>query len=114
MRNPFRHQGIKPDFDDDAELWSNKRAMVYGSSDKFTVILGSSRGVFDIDIRTYERMTGKQVVQLSMNGASPRTALDDLANDPKFKGKLILDVTETLFFNNQQRPGGGYRSKFVP
>jgi hypothetical protein len=49
-----------------------------------------------------------------MNGASPRTALDDLVNDPKSKGKLILDVTETLFFNNQQRPGGGYRSKFVP
>ena len=49
-----------------------------------------------------------------MNGASPGTALDDLVNDPKFKDKLILGVTETLFFNDQQRPGGGYRSKFVP
>ncbi len=96
----LRHRGIKPDFDDDAELWANKRAMIYKPADQATVILGSSRGVFDIDIPTYERMTGKQAVQLSMNGSSPRTVLDDLANDPEFKGKLILDVTETLFFNN--------------
>jgi hypothetical protein len=96
----LRGQGIKPDYDDDAELWANKRAMIYQPANKTTVILGSSRGVFDIDIPTYEHMTGKQVVQLSMVGSTPRTVFDDLANDPDFKGKLIFDVTETLFFNN--------------
>ena len=96
----LRSQGIKPDFDDDAELWANKRAMVYEPADKATVILGSSRGAFDFDISTYEHLTGKHAIQLSIEGSSPRTVFDDLANDPNFKGKLILDVTETLFFNN--------------
>src|ERR1700712_544562 len=96
----LRKQGIKPDFDDDAEIWASKRAMIYEPADKATVILGSSRGKFDIDIPTYERLTGKHAIQLSMDGSSPRTVFDDLANDPNFKGKLILDVTETLFFNN--------------
>jgi hypothetical protein len=96
----LRRQGIKPDYDDDAELWANKRAMVYEPADQSTVILGSSRGVFDIDIPTYERMTGKRAIQLSIVGSSPRTLFDDLANDPNFKGKLIVDVTEMVFFNN--------------
>ena len=96
----LRQNGIKPDYDNGAELWTNKRKMVYEPSDKSTVILGSSRGAYDIDIPTYERTTGKRAIQLCMDGSSPRTVFDDLANDPKFKGKVILDVTEMLFFNN--------------
>ena len=96
----LRQRGVKPDFDNDADLWTNKRKMVYEPSDQATVILGSSRAAYDIDIPTYEHLTGKRAVQLSMDGSSPRTVFDDLANDPKFKGKVILDVTEMLFYNN--------------
>jgi hypothetical protein len=33
-------------------------------------------------------------------GSSPRPVLEDLANDPNFKGKVVIDVTEGLFFSN--------------
>jgi hypothetical protein len=38
-------------------------------------------------------------VQLSLVGTDPRPLLSDLASDPRFKGKLIVDVTEDLFFS---------------
>ena len=38
-----------------------------------------------------------------MVGTSPRPFLDDLANDKKFKGKLIIDVTEGSFFNRNKK-----------
>jgi hypothetical protein len=34
-----------------------------------------------------------------MVGSNPRPFLHDLASDPKFKGRLIVDVTEGLFFS---------------
>ncbi len=36
----------------------------------------------------------------ALEGSSPRPVLDDLANDPHFKGRLVVDVTEGLFFSN--------------
>jgi len=35
---------------------------------------------------------------LAIEGSCPRPILEDLANDQNFKGKLIVDVTEGLFF----------------
>jgi hypothetical protein len=95
----LRMQGFKPDYDDGPELWANKRAMVYEPANKSTVFIGSSRIKYDLDIPTWEGITGNHAIQLAMVGSSPRLFLDDLANDPNFKGKLIVDVTEILFFN---------------
>jgi hypothetical protein len=99
----LRHKGVPTDFDDNDELWANKRAMVYEPADKATVFIGSSRIKYDLDIPTWEKITGKHAIQLAMVGSSPRLFLTDLANDPKFKGKLIIDVTEVLFFSQAPR-----------
>ena len=40
--------------------------MAYGSSDKFTLILGSSRGVFDIDIPTYFKLDDMEKIRLAI------------------------------------------------
>jgi hypothetical protein len=72
--------------------------MVYEPADKATVFIGSSRNKYDLDIPTWESMTGDHAVQLAIEGNSPLPVLDDLANDKNFKGKLIVDVTEILFF----------------
>jgi hypothetical protein len=95
----LRQKGAVPDYDDNAELWAHTRAMVYEPADKATVFIGSSRIKYDLDIPTWESLTGKHAIQLAMVGSSPRPFLDDLANDPNFKGKLVVDVTEVLFFN---------------
>ena len=94
----LRSKGVTIAYDDGSELWSNKRAKVYAPSDEATVFIGSSRNKFDLDIDTWRSVTGEDAIQLAFEGASPLPILDDLAADPKFKGKLMIDVTEGLFF----------------
>jgi hypothetical protein len=94
----IRQKGADPSFDDNEALWANKRGMVYEAKDKATVFIGSSRIKFDLDIPTWEAMTGNHAIQLANVGSSPRPVMQDLANDPNFKGRLVVDVTEGLFF----------------
>jgi hypothetical protein len=96
----LRNLGNKVSYDDNEALWSDKRALVYEPSDKAIVFAGSSRIKYDLDIPTWEALTGKQAVQLANVGSSPRLVLKDLANDENFKGKLIVDVTEDVFFSD--------------
>lgn len=96
----LRNKGVQISYDDGPPLWANKRTMVYEPADKAVVFIGSSRIKYDLDIPTWERITNAHAVQLAVEGSSPVPALLDLANDPNFKGRLIVDVTEGLFFSN--------------
>lgn len=96
----LRHIGTTIDYDDGKELWADKRAHVYDSPEKTTVFIGSSRIKFDLDIDTWQKLTGREAVQLSIVGNTPMPILRDLGNDTNFKGKLVVDVTEPLFFAN--------------
>ncbi len=104
----LRAQKLKVAYDDGEVLWSDKRAMVYESPDKATVFIGSSRNKYDLDIATWQNFTGDHPIQLAIEGECPRLVLQDLANDKNFRGKLIVDVTEGLFFssapNNNTKP----------
>lgn len=95
----WRSKGFEATYNDDKILWATKRAEIYQPIDKATVFIGSSRIKFDLDISTWEEVTGEQAVQLALVGTSPRLLLQDLANDENFKGKLVVDVTEVLFFS---------------
>ncbi|MEP7164116.1 MAG: hypothetical protein ABI741_05440 [Ferruginibacter sp.] len=103
-----RNKGFDASFDDDPSLWSDKRKMVYEPPDKATVFIGSSRIKFDLDINTWENITGDHAIQLACVGSTPVPFLESLANDKNFKGKLVVDVTEVLFFstspNNRETP----------
>lgn len=96
----LRLQGIPADFDDNSPLWANSRAKACKPADKTIVFIGSSRIKFDLDISTWNSLTAVKPIQLAMVGSCPRPVLEDLANDPNFKGKLVIDVTEGLFFSN--------------
>jgi hypothetical protein len=98
----LRHTGVTVTYDNGKELWADKRSMVYESSEKATVFIGSSRIKYDLDIATWEKITGKHAIQLAAEGSTPVPVLVDLGNDPKFKGKLVVDVTEMLFFSPPQ------------
>ena len=98
----LRSKGLKISYDDDESLWADKRARIYQPADEATVLIGSSRNKFDIDIPTWENLTGDKVIQLACVGSTPLPVLDNLANDENFKGKLIVDVTEILFFSPAQ------------
>lgn len=96
----LRHTGVTISYDNGKELWADKRAMVYESN--ATVFIGSSRIKYDLDIDTWAKVTGRKAIQLAVEGTSPVPALEDFGNDARFKGKLVVDVTEGLFFS----PGG--------
>jgi len=114
----LRHKGAVTDYDDSPELWAHSRAMVYEPANKATIFIGSSRIKYDLDIPTWETATGNHAIQLAMVGSSPRHFLSDLADDPNFKGKLIVDVTEVLFFSKRgnESPDAGinYYKKRTP
>ncbi len=94
----WRNRGFKVSYNDDEALWAYTRAMIYESSAARPVLIGSSRIKFDLDLNTWERIAGEKPIQLALEGTNPRPLLADLANDPKFKGTIIMGVTEVLFF----------------
>jgi len=94
----WRSRGFDISFNDDKVMWSSKRKQVYNHNDKATVFIGGSRIKFDLDIPTWEKLTGEQAIQLAFVGTSPRPVLHHLARDRKFKGKVVIDVTEPSFF----------------
>lgn len=108
----WRHKGYDRGYNDDEGLWRKNRLKVYEPMDKATVFIGSSRIKFDLDIPTWEKTTGEKVVQLALHGSNPRPALVDLGNDENFKGKLIIDVTEGLFFGTWPEVGMNKRVKY--
>ncbi|GAB3896993.1 hypothetical protein GCM10028803_14990 [Larkinella knui] len=93
-----RSQHLGLSFNDDESLWAHTRKEIYQSSPSRPVIIGSSRVKFDLDLDTWESVTGEKPVQLALAGTAPRPLLTDLANDENFKGTLIIGVTEGLFF----------------
>jgi hypothetical protein len=95
----WRSRHFSVSFNDDEALWAKKRAEVYKPAHAATVFIGSSRIKFDLDIETWRQITGEDAVQLAMVGSNPRPILKDLANDSLFNGKLVIDVTENLFFS---------------
>jgi hypothetical protein len=94
------------DFNNTEALWAEARRRATGDA---TVIIGSSRIFFGADLGAWEETTGVRPVQLALEGTSPRVFLEDLANDPKFHGTVIVGVTAPLFFTS----AGGLRAEAI-
>jgi len=94
------------DFANSSALWADQRRRAVGDA---TVLIGSSRILFDIDLDVWEQKTGVRPVQLALEGTSPRVFLKDLAEDEKFRGLVIVGVTTVLFFTMD----GGLRADVI-
>jgi hypothetical protein len=94
----WRSNGYQLSYNDDKMFWADMRRQAYEPADRSTVFIGSSRIKWDIDIDTWERLTGEKAIQLAIVGSTPRKILLDLADDEKFAGKLVMDVAEPLVF----------------
>ena len=95
----WRGRGFVPSYNDDKILWANKRKQIYKPADAATVFIGGSRIKFDLDVPTWEKLTGEKAIQLAILGTPGRLVLRDLANDENFKGKVIIDVADAQFFS---------------
>lgn len=95
----WRHYGVHPAIANTDGLWAiQRRRLDHGEGDA-TVLLGASRMYFDMQLPVWERLDGRRPIQLSFEGTSPLTALEDLAADPNFTGRILLAVEPDLIFS---------------
>jgi hypothetical protein len=92
----WRYRMYEPgDMKNSASAWAQERRRAVGGA---TVLIGSSRNFFNVDLGVWEQAVGVRPIQLSLEGTSPRFALTDLADDPKFRGVVIADMSTPQFF----------------
>lgn len=101
-----RSRGLDPGFyHDDNALWARQRHAA-DAIDHPTVIVGSSRAFFDIDLNTWAQLTGTRPIMLAIEGTDPMPFLHHLAEDPQFNGTVIVGVTPPIFFTGYQERQG--------
>ena len=89
-----RSIGYGPTLNDSEDLWTSGRRRVKPES---IVIIGDSRGWFDLDLDELQKGLGKRPVQLAMGGSCAYPVLADLAKDENFHGTIICSVVPRLF-----------------
>jgi hypothetical protein len=89
-----RSIGYGPTLNDNEDLWTSARRRV---KPKSIVIIGDSRGWYDLDLDELQKGLGKRPVQLAMGGSCAYPVLADLANDENFHGTIICSVVPRLF-----------------
>ena len=86
------------DIDDSPQAWAEQRR---AGSFAPVAIVGDSRILFDTDLDRFEQLTGVRPVQTAIVGTNPRALLENYANDPNFRGLLIVGMADVGFFRPQ-------------
>jgi hypothetical protein len=102
----WRAYGAVPGFRDDNALWALQRRQIDTTAQDATVLVGSSRTFFDVQLPVWERLSGRRPIQLAVVGTSPLFAIEDLADDQQFRGRLLVGVVPNLFFTGQEKRKG--------
>jgi hypothetical protein len=105
----WRAYGVRPSIGNTLGLWAIQRRRIDAGEGNATVLVGASRLYFDLQLPTWERLVGRRPIQLSFEGTSPLTAVEDLAADPKFTGRLIIGVAPDIFFSGFEFHAGAAR-----
>ncbi len=109
-----RSIGYAPTLNDTEDLWVSRRAILE-ENPKRTVLIGSSRMLFDFNLDVYEKNFNERPLQLSTVGSNPAPYLKDLADDLNYSGTVIVGFVPKFFFtplassNNANRHLRRYR-----
>src|SRR5438128_1604094 len=93
--------GYGPTLNDGEDLWTLRRRSV---TPEAVVVIGDSRGWYDVDLNEMEKGLGKRPVQLAMGGGCGYPVLADLANDKTFHGTIICSMVPRSFFAPPETP----------
>jgi hypothetical protein len=63
------------------------------------VLIGDSRILYDTDLDRVAQLTGIRPLQLGIAGGTGLPILEDIADDPHFKGLAIVGMAETSYFD---------------
>jgi hypothetical protein len=88
------------DIGDGPSAWAEQRRRV-DTENIPVAIVGDSRILFDTDVNRFVSLTGTHPLQLALPGTNPRFFLENLADDPKFNGLLIVGTAETIYFRDK-------------
>ena len=105
----WRAYGVRPGIANTFGLWAIQGRRIDAGEGDATVLLGASRLYFDIQLPVWERLDGRRPIQLSFEGTSPLKAVEDLAADPKFAGRVLIAVEPDLFFSGYEYRSGAIR-----
>jgi hypothetical protein len=105
----WRDLGVRPGIGNTFGLWAIQRRRIDEGEGDATVMIGASRLYFDLQLPVWERLDGRRPIQLSFEGTSPLAAVEDLAEDPKFTGRLLIAVEPDIFFSGFQYRAGAVR-----
>ncbi len=102
----WRSQGHQPAIVDDLRLWALERDKV-GKSKHEIVLLGSSRMQTDISTKTLkELLPAHTIINLATDGSCANATLRDLAEDKKFSGLVLCDMTsQCILFGDGKKLG---------
>ena len=95
----WRNFGVTPSYRNSDGLWAIERRRIDNGEGGATVITGSSRALFNSQLDAWERESGERPIQLALEGTSPVSIMQNLADDPDFTGTLIVGVAPGLFFS---------------
>jgi hypothetical protein len=91
----IRALGYGPTLNDNEDLWTKARRSVQPES---IVIIGDSRGWYDVDLDEIQKGLGKRPIQLAGGGMCGFPVLEDLAADENFHGTIICSIVPRIFF----------------
>ena len=96
-----RTLGLRPgDLNDGPSFWAEQRSPPEAGP-VAVAIVGDSRILFDTNLDRFQALTGVRPVQLALQGTNGRPFLENLADDPKFKGLVIVGVADTQYFREK-------------
>ncbi len=82
------------------DRWAELRREV-DKRDVPVAIIGDSRILFDTDLGRAEQLTSVRPLQLAIAGGSGLPVLENMADDPHFKGLAIVGMAEVAYFETQ-------------
>ncbi|HEX3895198.1 MAG TPA: hypothetical protein VHW73_03220 [Rudaea sp.] len=105
----WRSQGAVAGYYNSNAEWAQQRRRIDAGEGGKTILVGSSRILFDVQLPVWEKATGERPIQLAIEGTSAVPVLEDLAADPNVTGRIVVGVASDLFFT-----GFAFRGDVVP
>lgn len=97
----WRSAWFVPSYRNSDGLWTLTHDRIDREGPGGTVIVGSSRVLFDLNLEAWREETGTLPIQLALEGTGARPFLAHIAQDTEFSGLLVVGVTPPLFFPSE-------------
>jgi hypothetical protein len=96
MESRLAIRGFRPSVIDSPRSWIRQRERADTLGEHALILVGSSRVLLDLDLDTLRRETGFEPVQLAVDGSSFVPVLKGLAEDPRVRGTILVDLAENV------------------